>query len=139
MKTYQPFEIGSKSKKKRIKVAKLLLEAFEKMWLKMKYGFMKGDFIRLGGVLVTVCDTCGKILRNRYKDTSQGHNCSGCIRWMSHNDTKAKRIFGWFNMKLSEYISSNKHIRSGSDSKFTVLKGQKFRDAWDKEFNLKPL
>lgn len=31
MKTYQPFELGNKSKKKRIKIAKLLLEAFDRM------------------------------------------------------------------------------------------------------------
>jgi len=59
----------------------------------MNYGFMKGDFVKVRNTLVTLCDTCGKVLKNRYKDISQGHNCSGCIQFISRNDTKAKRLF----------------------------------------------
>jgi len=31
MKTYQPYEIGNKSKKERIKIAKMLQKAFDRM------------------------------------------------------------------------------------------------------------
>lgn len=61
----------------------------------MKFGWMNQDnLVRIGQILVTLCDTCGKPLRNHYKDTSKPHNCSRCIEFMSHNDLKAKRIFG---------------------------------------------
>lgn len=61
--------------------------------IKMKFGWMtNNNLVRIGQILVTLCDTCGKPLRNRYKDNLP-HNCSRCNNWISLNDLKAKRLF----------------------------------------------